>query len=248
MKKFNSLDLLDENYFNEFVKNHNLFKETTEDKQVHNDYENDCGMFAPYYYGILLIDFKDKKVFSCNDYNGFLCFGINNVISDYEKIGHLKQTKIEIHDIKGNVIEKTIFEENEFEIPTPRMIESCIRKKGVMYVDGKKYMIKEDADYFSIAAQLYGKDLSSLSYEEAKMYIRNNRMKDVFEFSSFKNWTNIEITMDGWEIINGDKSFHYLKSAYDYYCTTNMLNEKEKEVWLEEIAEAEKRKQEDKEE
>jgi hypothetical protein len=241
LKKFNSLDLLDENYFNEFSKKHNLFKEKTEDKKVHYDYENDMGMFAPYYYGILLIDFKNKKVYSCNNYNGFLSFGIENVKNDYEKIGIHKQTIIEMHDMKGNITHISIFEENKFELPTPRMIESCIRKKGTMYVDGKEYPIKKEEDYFSVAAKLYGQDLSLLSYEKAKSYIKNNRMKDSSDIFSLNGWNNIEIKLDGWEIINGDKSFNYFKEAYDYYSKNQILNDKEKDIWLEEIKETEEK-------
>lgn len=243
LSKMNSVDILNEKYFNEFAEKHSLFQGTTESKEEHNDYENDKGMFAPYFYGILLIDFKDKKVFSCNNYNGFLIFGISNVKNDYEKIGMNKQEKIKIIDMKGNENEVSIFEENEINLPTPRIIESCIRNKGTMYVDGKKYIIKEKADYFSVAAQLYGKDLNLCSKEEAKEYIKNKGKNHSSEFS-LKDWQNIEIKVGGWEIINGDGTFHFIKSAYDYYSTINMLSEKEKEIWIDELSEKEKNQEE----
>lgn len=239
LNRLNTLDLLNEEYFNEVANKHNLFKETTNNKQEHNDYENDSAMFAPYHYGILLIDFKDKKVFSCNNYNGFLLFGTSKVASDYEVLGRNKQIEIKIQDSKGNTKEVvSIFEENPFEFTTPRMIESCIRNKGCMYVNNSKFIIREDDDYFSIAARIYGKDLSKLTKEQAKDYIYK-KMED-HDFEDLKGWTNIEITKPGWEIINGDRSYYYLKSAYDYYTQTNMLSEEEKNLWLKEIEEVRK--------
>lgn len=239
LNRLNTLDLLNEEYFNEVAKKHNLFTETTDKPEEHNDYENDSAMFAPYHYGILLIDFKDKKVFSCNNYNGFLNFGTSKVASDYEQLGHKKQTEIKIQDFEGNVKEVlSIFEENPFEFTTPRMIESCIRNNGCLYLNGSKFIIKEDDDYFSVAARIYGKDLSKLSKAESRSYITDNWSEE--NRYNLKSWTNIQITKPGWEIINGDRSYLYLKSAYDYYTETHMLNQDEKALWLEEIEEVKK--------
>lgn len=242
LNKLNTLDLLNEEYFNQVSKKHNLFKETTNNKQEHNDYESDNAMFAPYHYGILLIDFKDKKVFSCNNYNGFLMFGTNKVIMDYENFGRNKQTEIKVQDFEGNLKEVySIFEETPFEFTTPRMIESCIRNKGNLYVNNSRFIIRQDDDYFSIAARIYGQDLSKLSKEQAKQYIEDKYSRDDdYNGQDLKGWTNIEITKPGWEIINGDKSYRYLKSAYDYYTQTNMLNEEEKMLWLKQLEEVKK--------
>ena len=242
LNRLNTLDLLNEEYFNEVAKKHNLFKETTNNISEHNYYESDNAMFAPYHYGILLIDFKDKKVFSCNNYNGFLNFGTNKVAMDYEVLGHNKQTEIKVQDFEGNVKEVfSIFEENPFEYTTPRMLDSCIRNKGCLYLNGSKYIIKDDDDYFSLASRIYGKDLSKLSKEEAKKYMYEKM--DNNTINSLHEWTNIQIQKPGWEIINGDRSYLYLKSAYDYYVETHMLSEEEKSIWEEELEELKKQEE-----
>ena len=97
LNKLNSLDFLNEEYFNHFMKRENISLELDLTNDVFDDYDDDKANFAPYHYGILIFDFKNKKVFSLNNYNGFLIFGQNNVFKDYEQIGRNRQEEVKIY-------------------------------------------------------------------------------------------------------------------------------------------------------
>lgn len=238
LDKLGSMDFLNEDYFNKFAKKNKLFLETTENMAIHNSYDNDSSMFAPYHYGVIIFDFQKKKVFSCNDYNGFLIFGTSNIEMDYEKIGRVKQESYKTQDFEGKILSTTSFyEENDARIPTPRMIESCIRNKGEMYVNNTKIIISGDDDYFSIAARIYGKDLSLLSREEEKNYLKErNAIDDNKSFShNIEDWTNIEMKKQDWEIFNGDSSSKYIELVLNEY--RNKLTDQETTMWQEYIQE-----------
>lgn len=235
LNKLNSLDFLDEKYFNEFMKRENVSLEVDEGDDIFDDYDEDKANFAPYHYGILIFDFKNKKVFSLNNYNGFLIFGQNNVFTDYEKIGRTKQEEIKIYSFKDNQLQRieSIYDSNNLNISTPRMIESCIRLNGEMYINDKKFIIRENDDFFSIAAKLYGKDIFGMTNEEFSQYSYERDRKIINKDGSFdlNDWTNINIKLPGWEIINGDSSKDYIRSTYYYYDFNNELTVKEKRLW-----------------
>lgn len=234
LEKMGSLDFLNETYFNEFVVKNNLFSESKDEIARYDSYDEDSAMFAPYDYGIVVFDFKDKKVFSCNNYNGFLIFGTKNIESEYEKIGRLQQESSKTYDVKGNMIsEKSIYEENDLRLITPRMIESCLRNKGNLYIDKTPFIYEENDNYFTVATKIYGKDLSLLTKEQEQNYIqeRYNTNKSNDSKYDLKNWLNIEIKKEGWEILNGDGTNEYIKNALTYYDNSNQLTEKENRLW-----------------
>lgn len=235
LNKLNSLDFLDEEYFNKIMKEENIELKEDITEEIFDDYDDDKANFAPYHYGILIFDFKDKKVFSLNNYNGFLIFGQNNIFKDYEKIGRTKQEEINIYTYKDNkpLKSESIYESNNLDIKTPRMIESCIRLGGEIYINDKRFIIRKNDDFFSIAAKLYGKDIYGMTNEEFSQYSyeRNRRLINKDGSFDLNDWTNIKIQLPGWEIINGDSTKNYIRSAFYYYSVTNLLTDKEKKLW-----------------
>lgn len=235
LNKLNSLDFLDEEYFNKIMKEENIELKEDITEEIFDDYDDDKANFAPYHYGILIFDFKDKKVFSLNNYNGFLIFGQNNIFKDYEKIGRTKQEEINIYTYKDNkpLKSESIYESNNLDIKTPRMIESCIRLGGEIYINDKRFIIRKNDDFFSIAAKLYGKDIYGMTNEEFSQYSyeRNRRLINKDGSFDLNDWTNIKIQLLGWEIINGDSTKNYIRSAFYYYSVTNLLTDKEKKLW-----------------
>lgn len=235
LNKLNSLDFLNEEYFNNFMKREKISLELDESDEIFDDYDDDKANFAPYHYGILIFDFKNKKVFSLNNYNGFLIFGQNNVFKDYEQIGRNRQEEIKIYSFKDNDLQRTesIYDSNNLNITTPRMIESCIRIGGEMIINDKKFTIRKNDDFFSIAAKLYGKDIYGMTNEEFSQYSYERNRKILNDDGSFdlNDWTNIKIQLPGWELINGDSTKNYIRSAYYYYDFNNELSLKEKKLW-----------------
>lgn len=58
--------------------------EQDSDLGKHNDYDDQTALFAPYGYGILFIDFFQKKVYSCNDYSGFMNYSVSEIKYELE--------------------------------------------------------------------------------------------------------------------------------------------------------------------
>lgn len=70
----NVLFLLDENKFKEFLSEKDYYNKDrfTVDYATHTEYDSKKAFFAPFDYGIVFIDFFNKKVFSYNNYSAFL--------------------------------------------------------------------------------------------------------------------------------------------------------------------------------
>ena len=68
-------------------------------------------------------------------------------------------------------------------------------------------------------------EFSQYSYE------RNRRLINKDGSFDLNDWTNIKIQLPGWEIINGDSTKNYIRSAFYYYSVTNLLTDKEKKLW-----------------
>lgn len=80
----NVLFLLDENKFKEFLSEKDYYNKDrfTVDYATHTEYDSKKAFFAPFNYGIVFIDFFNKKVFSYNNYSGFLETPVLGAIND----------------------------------------------------------------------------------------------------------------------------------------------------------------------
>lgn len=234
LPRINSLDFLNEDYFNEFATKNNLFSEEN-DYLKQDEYDSSGAVFAPYDYGILVFDFKDQKVFSCNGYSGYLLFGENNVRIDYEHIGSTEQTQVKIINLSGETNYQSIYGDHNLEIRTPRLIESCLRLNGKLFKDGHPFILRDTDDFFTIAARIYGRSLKGVSRREIYEQHENDDAEDFM--SHWDKWSNMEVKVPNWEILNGDNSADYIRSAFNYYTMIDVLSDEEKEVWLKYISE-----------
>lgn len=226
INKFQSVDFLNEEYFNEFMK-----ENVKEEQEV---------VFAPDDYGITIFDFKNKKVFSCNNYSGFLCFGTEIVCTDYRRLGFNRQEMIGFKDYKNNVVTGlSIYQTDVAMLSSPSIIHSALKHNCKIIVNGNALEIKKDDDYFSVAARIYGKDLFGLSQEDEMKEIRKSINEEDMGKIKISEYQNIEIEMPSWEFFNGDKSTVYLKEAYNYYNEQGILTSQEKEIWNDEIEDSE---------
>lgn len=84
--KFDRFDILDENAFLKLAK-----KFETDNVHLnldaHDNYDVSVALFAPYHYGLLFIDFENKKLFSCNGYSGFMLHTRDFILSEVQLWG-----------------------------------------------------------------------------------------------------------------------------------------------------------------
>lgn len=241
LNKMNSVKLLDEKYFDIFCQRNNLFSNEDESNiKNHDDYESDNALFAPYHYGIVVLDFKHKKVFSLNGYTGFLGSGTKKLFREYEQLGHSKQLQMEIQNFDGEIIRTESFlEENSANINSIALITSCVEMKADLFINDRKYTIEEDDDYFSFVSRLYGQDLSLLTLEESNDYIiKNYENKDKYDIHGeyvMKGWSNISVKLPGWDIIENHLELNDTIKCFDFYKEKNLLTEEEMVIWDNEL-------------
>lgn len=66
----------------------------------HDDYDNKAAFFAPFDYGMVLIDYIDKKLYNYNNYSGFFDFMILSVKMQISQIFRLYAFEPELTNIK----------------------------------------------------------------------------------------------------------------------------------------------------
>lgn len=229
-RHFDGSSVFDETKFMKIVRGSRYLKCTPDDFNAHNDYENNSAYFAPYYYGLLLFDFKNKQVYACNGYScvmtatskflvgdmrepmerysdspeGFLSYV--GTFSDSGGCGHLAA----VYDfVKSG---------------------SRILHRGRVISEGDKSFLEVLASVLGVQEPLSGDNLWS---EIRKRY---------YEICvGYRQWApdfdDIEAQPFGWEIHNGDDSINYVAEAFDYCRKEALLSKDDIFAWERYVAE-----------
>lgn len=90
----NTPHILNENYLTKALQDKNIIivKNTEISQEEHNDYESQNSLLAPYYYGLILIDYKNQHILSYNDYSDFFSF------NSYELQHFIKKSNLTKYD------------------------------------------------------------------------------------------------------------------------------------------------------
>jgi hypothetical protein len=238
LNKLNSLDFLNEDYFYNYFNKKGFISNDSTLENEHDDYDNIKALFAPYHYGILIVDFQNKHFFSANNYSGFLNTGTFPILTDYEALGVNKQTEVEVHS-KNDIVKMSIYD-SDFNywilFETPKLIESCIRLNGTMTVDNTPFKFQPNDDFFSVSSRILGIDIYQLSDEDVKKEIKKSR-ENLYSknvpggYFSINSYSNVSFNLPDWKEFNGDGSKLYITQIYDFYNEKNMLSDLEKSMW-----------------
>lgn len=232
---YHDLRMLDEDYFKSFAKKEEHYIEDAVADYEQEDYYNARCFFAPYDYGLLFFDFKEKVVWSSNNYNGFFSLSTWQVKSQYEELADTlsygKQTKetlsIKEKDyVNGEFIERRKYhfleDYSEF-FGSLFYIQQVLDKAGTFTYKGNP-LPKELTDIYSILSYINGEDL--LSEENLK----KDRVEKKTRFLR-SDTCDLDAALPDWSIHNGDGNVSYIQPIFDYVVKHNILNDTDLKYW-----------------
>lgn len=232
LKKIQKFDFIEnENNLKKYLKN--KYKEKYNSvltEEEHMDYDNEGVLFAPYDYGIIFIDFLDKKVYSYNGYTGFMEY-------DTAKI------RFDLKDIKyknNGVLPENFIDEMKFNIwdygkdHCPEIINEKlsidnynIRSFPYLYNLNKAISKKAKITYCA-----YEKEDVVLNFSEVSMMLK----KIVSIYEDYHGDTNdyyldkIFISPEDFEIFSSSNL--EIEEFYNKIKGKILLNEIENKIWL----------------
>lgn len=229
--------ILNEDKLKDFIKEKGYAdKRDTASLEEHRDYENEAAFLAPSIYGMVFIDFKDKVIYSYNDYSGFITsnallirLGMQQrmIQNGYAKSSWPEEPVLNFDDLpisffdtakahkvdydKGGATVINPFKEHSSENShLYNYYQAYIHNIPVYYFKGKRKSDKEKVYVDTSSPQLFFKQISQLS-----------------------DMTELEIDLPEWTIQEGSaravsKIFKVLKEKVE-------LSTAEKQAWKEKI-------------
>lgn len=243
LKDFENPLFLDENKFKSHIIE-NYFKGEPQKKEEHKDYYSLKTYFVPYAYGALFFDLKEKKIFSCNGYNGFLSFSCLGIFSKLSKLicearennEHLYEQAEIIYSFdfeKKETIElenANIFEEPSYSHSDFYMINHALKNNWNVTINEKT--INHNKDFIQLMNVILNKNIIA----------ETTKPSDSFDWAVTEEFSSeyidyIDIEPQGWEFFQGDNSYESLNELFDYVKSNSILNESETILWTDYINE-----------
>lgn len=192
--EFNNLKdisfILNENKLKDFIKEKGYAdKRDNVSPEEHRDYENEAAFLAPSIYGMVFVDFKDKVIYSYNDYSGFITsnallirLGMQQCMiqNGYAKSSWPEEPFLNFDDLPISFFDtakahKVDYEKGGAKVINPfnehssenvhlyNYYEAYINNIPVYYLKGKKKSDKEKVYINATSPQLFFKQVSQLS-------------------------------------------------------------------------------------
>lgn len=239
LKKFEDPIFLDETRFREQILSQ-YYKGEPVNKSEHDDYYSKKTYFSPYAYGALFFDLKEKKVFSSNNYSGFLnilCLSLipylTKLVSSSKKMGISLYDQEEILEgFNDDNSEIVVLERNKiFESPSRfytdfYLINYALKNNWTVKVNDN--IIEHNGDFIHFMNTILGKDIIADTVNS----FDGLDWELIPELSS--NIENsIDLIPEGWEFIQGDGSPAYVNVLYEYMLKNKIISDEEVVYWNE---------------
>lgn len=235
MQPFHDLDLLDEDKFKAHVEKEQYYIDEEVTDQHHQDYYNARCFFAPTDYGLLFFDFKEKQLWSSNNYNSFFLLSTWLVKSQYSYLADIlslgNETKETLTVSEGAFVNGQIVTTKEYHFLAEYSehfsslfyIQQVLDRKGTFKY--KNNMLPNTLnDLYSILAYITGEDLLS----DAALKKGPQRLQ-------FKTFTmdmhDMEAILPDWCFHNFDGRQKSVQSVFDYVQQENLLSERDAHYW-----------------
>jgi hypothetical protein len=235
LTSFHDLRMLDENYFKDHVVKEELYIEDAVADYEQEDYYNARCFFAPYDYGLLFFDFKEKQVWSSNNYNGFFLLSSWLIRSQYETLAQIlsrgKQTTETLSISEGSFVDgETVIvrkyhflEDYSQNFSSLFYIQQVLDRKGT-FIYKDKPLPAELTDIYSILAYINGED-----------YLTPDALK---KGPPEREWKTLRSDMcdtvaviPEWTVHDGDGNSRYIQLVFDYVQSQNLLTAKDLQYW-----------------
>lgn len=189
----------------------------------HVNFLKNPALFAPYHYGLLFIDHVEKKVFCCNNQNGFMEYTTKFIMHDLARC--MGDTPISVEDLNAPVDPSEYFGD----IDIRRLMRECNN-----YAPNLKFSLAGEDIGVSSFGDLLSKILSAkgISLDESdvreavyKYYIASEAMDvDVID-------PDVVITHKGWDIYVGDGRYEHVAKVYEHCKAHSILSELDETAW-----------------
>lgn len=235
INSFHDLDLLDENKFKAHIeKEHYYINEEVTDEH-HQDYYNARCFFAPTDYGLLFFDFKEKYVWSSNNYNAFFLLSTWLIKSQYSYLADILSLSNETKEtltvsecafVNGQILttkEYHFLAEYSEHFSSLFYIQQVIDRKGTFKY--KKNMLPSTLnDLYSVLAYITGEDLLT----EASLKKGPQRLQFM---TLTMDMYDMEAIIPDWSFHNLDGCYNAIQSVFDYVQQHNILSERDAHYW-----------------
>lgn len=240
----NVLFLLDENKFKEFLSEKDYYNKDrlTIDYATHTEYDSRKAFFAPFDYGIVFIDFFSKKVFSYNNYSGFLETPVLGAIHDFRSLLNntefLSQEDIfynytyNVTNYKGEIqTSYRLFEDFFYFMPLGYNIHQTLINNGKISIKNYANILDENI-YKDIDTITFFNLFKTNYFEKLNIkYIPRSERTEPYSYSNPFSFHSIACLPSGWDFIQdtGEKKsieelFFTLKKDVEFTC-------EEQECW-----------------
>jgi hypothetical protein len=232
-RHFGGAKLLDEDLFMSSIKSSGYLKDSPTNFAAHDDYENNSAFFAPYHYGLLLVDFKSQFVFSKNYYSGFMNFTSQFVANDLYKPIRKFSNNVDdflawIADFDAPIYAHLLGLYNSVEIG------SKIFHRNQLISEGDKSFLEILAIVLG-APQSPSNDVLWAGIKQKSEEIYAN---DTLELDDFND---IAAHPLGWAIHNGDGSVDYITDVFEYCKKEELLSQDDLAAWVNYLADRQKK-------
>lgn len=234
-KIFNDPKIADESFLDKLLMNGDYLKDQNSPDTEHNNYESRKAVKAPYHYGLLLIDYKNKELLSANNYSSFLNTGTIKLLDDYTNyVVHDFMTKE--MDSKGNISIVNLLERRCANVSSLYLINQTLSLGGFIEYKGSNFY----GSLERVIENIFNFDFQNKSAQEkseiAKKKINNNRFDDdIISEEMLSQYSDINLHIPNVKsITNMDKST--IECIYNYMKKNDFIfTEYEHQVWQEEI-------------
>jgi hypothetical protein len=223
-RHFDGSSVFSETQFMKTVRESDYLKCAPVDSTAHDDYENNSAYFAPYHYGLLLFDFKNKQVYACNGYScvmtatsKFLVGDMRESMEEYSDSPETFLSYVEAIGDSGGCGHLAEF--YDFVKSGSRILH-----RGRVISEGNKSFLEVLASVLEIPESLAGDNLwreIRRRYDEIRVGYRE----------WYPDFDDIEAQPLGWVIHNGNSSINYITGAFDYCMKEALLSKEDIFAW-----------------
>lgn len=243
----NTPNVLSEQWLKELIVKHDLLHDNDDSEKLSEDYESDKAVCAPYYYGIILIDYYGKTIANANNYDCILRASTFNIYIQYMRA---LQSDFVARIQHGDNIEKIDLKENIFfEFYAAHFLSNALKHNAVIKHNG--VLVSHNGTIESVVGSLYNLPLENATKEQQIQIIKDyDKANDrIDENGNYKtNWdtfNDVSFEYPGFTIMNtGDTSD--TQPILDYMLKSGfILSDYEKDIWQKFIVENQKKEDEE---
>lgn len=233
-QEFTSLQNLEffynENMLKSFLKNNfNIYSQAT--LKTHDDYDDRSALFAPYDYGIVFVDFLDKKIYSYQNYSGFMSYSVKMIKSELELLLRGQDFTRSNYDDDSKFIIKLY--SNGTRGATPH-VSNLKKQYNIHY----PFWFNLETGIKNNAVFNYKTPSKNFILREQKTFDLLSKTCDIYDEllnpdSSAFYLDFLNIAPKGWTVDMLDNS--YISKLYDVLKNKDLFSSEERTIWRNEI-------------